>query len=243
MIQIFSKKKTLFFLFFFNSLFFSHKILAQSSFFIADSLFEQKQYLQAAQTYYRLIQENEVASTQALLKLAWCGEVSGIYPYTLFALLHLRQIQYPKADQKLAQLTKVHNLSGYQYSDNQFFIFFLKKNWLLIALVYGLGALVLLFLAFWQKKFNRSLNGVVGVGLFWTLLFGLVLNFAPKPNYAICLEPRVLLMESPSHASKVAHELKMGERVKVKSQLGYWTAVETENQTLYVKTSLLLSSI
>ncbi len=243
MIQIFPKKKTLFFLFIFNLLIFNTKIHAQGIYHHPDSLFEQKQYLAACKAYHQIFEQTQMASTQALLKMSMAGEISGQHAYTLFALLYLRQFQYPKADDKLAQITKLHNLQGYKYSDDQFFVHFLRRNFFIIAVLACAGAIGFALLAFLQKKSKRSATGLLVVSLLWVLFFVILLNSVSQSDYAISLENNVLVMDDPSHAAQVAAELKMGDRVRVKSRLGYWTAIDWQDQTHYVKTSLLLSSI
>jgi len=212
---------------------------AQASFDSADSLFDAKKYTEAYDLYLQ-IYEREEASPAMLLKMAFIKE--GLSDYAS-ALVYLNQYYKLSGDRrtynKIEELANAHDLRGYEYSDQDFFlnILYTYKKWILSALIMlSLGLVVQLYLKRRKNEFS-SLN--IFLQILTIILTVFVANNFFKSEQAILKENRTLIVSAPSAGGEPIEVLEKGHKVTVLEELEVWAKIVWNEEIVYVRRAQL----
>lgn len=193
----------------------------------ADSLFEQRRYVEGYALYDSMVQYgvSSAEESRILLRMAYIQEGIGNYPLALYHILCYHARSYSSvAWLHAVRLAQRMDVPGYVQGDGLYFGLFLLRNhlWgnvLLVGLLVGCVA--------WCWVRRRSVGALVSlmglVGLFWVWQ-----SFAIwLPRSGVILDQRAVLMEGPSPAAAVlATDLLPGTRVEVVSVTPTWVLVQ-----------------
>lgn len=207
---------------------------AQNALIQADSLFENQRYTQAYELYEQLFNEGR-ASSSMLLKMAFIRDASGNYTDAIYYLDHYyRMTADREVIGKISEIATQNNLSGYQYSDWNYFENLLNKFQIRIALL--LCAFMMLILAYQFRQSRRNYKSYLA-GLTLVLL-GICLNrlidFEPA-NQAIIVADQTLLRSGPSAGAEPIQIIQKGHRVKVLDTSDVWIKIKWDGEEVYVR--------
>ena len=208
---------------------------------LADSLFAAGKYTESLDLYESLLDDNQVYTNGMLLKMAFIKEGLGEYSQALYYLnLYYAKTSDKRALRKMETIAKQYNLSGYQFSDMEFFRTVYKRYSLHIITALLALALFTFSYIYWQKrKYQR--RPVVG-GIFFVILLALlfvVINFGEGYPKAIILSEEAYVRSAPSSGADVIGILDKGNRVSVQNREDVWVKISWEDQTAYIRESHL----
>lgn len=201
----------------------------------ADSLFAEQKYTEAISLYEDLFQQDQ-ASLSMLLKMAYIKEGLGDYVNALYFLnLYYEESGNKKVLDKVQELADKHELTGYGFSDIDFFLNILNKYQ--VHFLLGLVALSLAFFFYLVFKIRRS--EPIGVIIFFqaltfALIF-LVINDVFLYEKGIVQQDNTLLMTAPSAAAIPLQVIEKGHRVRVLEEQAVWLKIQWEDQEAYMR--------
>ncbi len=232
------QKIFIFFLVFFITISFSNTSSAKNSPLVqADSLFRVNQRTEAIAAY-RSILDNGSFSPALFLKLAYMQETSGDISGALVTLNTLYKINPdPDIHLKMEELALINNLSGYQYTDSQYFNTLYQKYYYYILL----SALIVSGFYFAHLNLKKVKGNNLGMRplLFICILLVLfyIVNFNIQPLHAVIVNKNTLIMSAPSPGSDLLEITGSGHRVSLIDQTDIWYQVEFNDKTGYIKAS------
>ncbi len=224
------------FIFFFLSG--SINALAQSNTLLAnaDSLFDQGRFEEAQALYLQEWEANKRYSPQMLLKMGYIEEQAGNIPLTMFYynqyldLTHNTQI-IPK----IQELSEVHHLKGYEFSDLEYFFSLYRRYYypiIFTIILLGLPYFIYLVVRALQKK--KWGSRPIGFLIIMAIVF-LLNNYDVIPDRAVIIG-ETCLMESPAAGAICVETIEEGNRVTVLgTEGGIWHRILWDNQTLFVR--------
>ena len=230
------QKISILFLFFFPHL--SIIAQAQSNTFLhkADSLFEQGLFEDAQQLYLKEWEVNKLYSPQMLLKMGYIEEQAGNIPMTMFYYNQYLDITHnTQIIPKIQELSELHFLKGYEFSDIEYFISLYRTYYypiIFTIILLGLPYFIYLIVRALQKKKwgSRPIGFLFIMGLVFLLN-----NYNVIPDRAIIIG-QACLMESPAAGSICTEQIEPGNRVTILGKEGgIWYRVLWDNQTLFVR--------
>jgi uncharacterized protein YgiM (DUF1202 family) len=208
---------------------------------LADSLFAAGKYTESIDLYESLLEENQVYTNGMLLKMAFIKEGLGEYSQALYYLnLYYAKTSDKRALRKMETIAKQYDLTGYQFSDIEFFRTVYKRySFHIIAALLALALFTFSYI-FWQKR-RYQRRPVVG-GIFFVILLALlfvVINFGEGYPKAIILSDQAYLRSAPSSGADVVGILDKGNRVSVQNREDVWVKISWEDQSAYIRESHL----
>lgn len=207
----------------------------------ADSLFEKQRYTQAYQEYEQVLEQGK-ASPAMLLRMSYIQESLGNVSTALYLLnLYYQQTSDKETLAKIEELAASKKLSGYEYSDIDYFLSLVQQNkgFLLMGLIGIVGILFLLLV--YQKVRLQHRPFWLGIVLVLLLAGIFYLVQAPlSPTRAIIMKEGAPLMSGPSAGSSLYQQVRKGHRLKVLGKEDVWYRVEWNNQVLYIKESAVI---
>ena len=204
---------------------------------MADSLFSQQKFTESFEIYGTLLETYQQSSPQMLLKMAFIKEGLRDYSKALYYLnLYYLETTDKKALKKMEELAGAHSLSGYEYSDWEFFMMLYRKYNLYIT--YILLAVAILFFGsvFRQKaKYNKK---PLAAGFLLTFTLAILfyhVNFSTSYNRGIIVQTDAYLMDGPSSGADLVKIIDKGHRVKVIDKKDVWVEIEWEGNIAYIR--------
>jgi len=210
----------------------SNNILAK-----ADSLFAEQQFTQSFDLYDSLYTTSEKASPAMLLKMAYIKEglndiTSAEYYLNEYYLLTKNE----QALQKMSDLAKANNLTGYQHNDVTFMfsLYYQNYNWLVLGLI--TICLIILGLIVFQKRKYKAVTWFNGF-LLVLLLAGLftLVNFGRDYNRGVIIKNNTYIMAAPSSGSDLIDVISKGHKVVVQGENDVWYRIEWQGEDAYIK--------
>jgi tetratricopeptide (TPR) repeat protein len=230
------QKKSILFLLFFTHL----GVVAQpqSNTFLhqADSLFEQGQFEEAQKLYVHEWEVNKRYSPQMLLKMGYIEEQAGNIPMTMFYYNQYLDLTHnTHIIPKIQELSELHFLKGYEFSDVEYFVSLYRRYYypiIFTIILLGLPYFIYLIVRALQKK--KWGSRPIGFLLIMGIVF-LLNNYDVIPDRAIIVG-QTCLMDSPAAGSECTEQIEAGNRVTVLGKEGgIWYRVLWDNQTLFVR--------
>lgn len=209
---------------------------------IADSLFNLRKYTQSFEIYERIVNTGQETSPAMLLKMAYIKEGLGDFSSALYYLnLYYLQTHNKRALRKMEDLAKKYGLTGYDYTDVEFFMNVFYKYY--STIIYVLSAFCIILIGYMVfKKFRWKVNP--GFSFFYLIfIIGLlfyVVNYGKKYQKGIIINPETYLMDGPSSGSKLVAIADIGHRVQVLGKEDVWVKIRWEGNPVYVKENNLL---
>lgn len=201
----------------------------------ADSLFAQARFTEALASYEDILQNSDRFSHQMLLKMAFIQEGLGDYTSSLYLLnLYYNYNPNKKVLRKMEDLASKNKLTGYRYTDLEYFISLYNQYYYSIIFFF-LAFAVTYYLYLWIKKLRRKRLGLRP--LVFIILLGIVYvltNFDLIPAKAIISNSGSLLMSAPAASSDPIAIIDKGHRVMVLGKEDIWYRILWEGQTAYI---------
>ncbi len=220
------------------SCFFSSVIAQNSSLEEGDYLFDEQKYTEAYEKYDAVFQNGQ-ASPAMLLKMAYIQDGLGNYTDALFFLDKYYQ---SSADRnvigKIEELSTSNDLSGYRYTDIDYFLAILNKYHLYFVILFS--SIVLMLLVYIFKKSNSEEKPIAAgiLQLISICLLLAIVNFS-NPSKAIIVSDNTLLRSGPSAGAEPIEMLNKGHKVKVLARDQVWTQISWDGREVYVRNAKL----
>lgn len=204
----------------------------------ADSLFLLNKYEEAEQLYQEVFYQNRTYSEKMLVQLSLIASQKKDYIAYLYWLnLYFQVNPNTKIAEKIENTANAYELSGYEISDNRWFLVYYHYYYKFIALGFCVFISILLIFFFLKKQpimaFRR--NGVLL--LLFLLATILLLNLVPPIKEAVIARENTYLMFAPSSASQVVGIASKGQKVDVTGQNDAWLEIIWNKQKVFVKKS------
>lgn len=208
----------------------------------ADSLFHVQRYTEAYRIYETILEKDQLYSPRMLLKMAYIKEGLRDYTGTMY-YLHLFYTKQPSRSvlKKMEELGQVNRLSGYEYSDLQFFKTQFSKHYMrilelmLIAAVFTVTAMTLS----WRKGYRFSKTFKVCF-ISYLLFIVYYINFLNLGNEGIIKNDHVAIMSAPSAGASWVATTSRGHKVPITGQSDIWYQIKWKGQKAYIRKNNLL---
>jgi len=203
----------------------------------ADSLFAQKKYTQSYILYDSIYNIGKLSSPSMLLKMAYIREGLGDYTMALYFLYdYYIQTSDELALEKMESLASAKSLSGYEYSDKEYFLSVYHDYYNEILIL--LGAISILFFAgvVYQKfrHHRKPVSNYVLLAIF-SLALLYVLNVGMGFQEAIVIHQNTYVMDSPSSAGNVIDIIGKGHKIIIDGSKDVWYKINWNDQEVFVK--------
>lgn len=203
----------------------------------ADTLFRARRYPESLGKYEQILHGSGQATPAMLLRMAFIEEGLGQYTQALYYLnLYYRRHPRQAVAIKMEDIAARHNLSGYQFSDLDFFFIWYDRyyDYLMAGLL--LLSFLLLAVAARKKRMGRFVLIRHGVGLILILLLNVVvLNLHSGAGQAIVHHDGAYLMNAPSAGARLVHIVPKGNRLAISGRQDIWLKTEWNGRTAYVR--------
>ncbi|MEM6642434.1 MAG: SH3 domain-containing protein [Bacteroidota bacterium] len=205
----------------------------------ADSLFSLQKYTEAYTTYRSVFDTGEVTPAM-LLKMAFIKDASEDYVEALFLLDKYYQLSADRqAVGKIMEIAEEQGLSGYKYSDQQYFLALLTKYKTSIAFsLLSISALLISYTYMKTRKSEKSYVAGVLQAMVLVLLLGLV--NVRDVSKGIITKDRTLLRTGPSSGSESIATLSKGHKVIVLEETEVWTKIRWEGEDFFINKERIL---
>ena len=203
----------------------------------ADSLFTQKNYVDAKLIYDEIYFNRNIKSDDIILKSALINEGLKQFEWTLFFLEKYLQA-HPndeKTEAKINQITQQNNLTGYEKDDlSLIFNFIIYYQIEILAII---SLLLITFLILNQLKKNKYFT-VIAVSVFLLIITVMFQSYSSKSE-AIVIE-NSFLMEAPSGASNQLQKIKPGNKIIILDEVDIWLKISANDKEAYILKSKVI---
>jgi hypothetical protein len=203
----------------------------------ADSLFEAKKYTQSFEIYKNILETSEQFSPRMLLRMGFIKEGLGDYTAALYYLNLFYSFNPDKEVlKKMEEIASRYKLSGYNYSDLEYFISLYNEYYYYI-ITFFLMAAVSFYLYFIIKKTSNSKLGFDLPLLFMVILSAAyyLTNHSLTPPKGILTNDHTPLMSSPSGAADLVDFAGKGHRVTLLGKEDIWYKILWNDEPAYVR--------
>lgn len=207
----------------------------------ADSLFKLQKYTESFEIYEQLLDENNEASPQMLMKMAYIKEGLGDYSQALLYLnRYYLQTSDKRAQNKMEKLATEHSLNGYSLSDTTFIKGLVNKYYVAFNLLV-LGITLFLFGIVLYRKIKSGSNAkpYAVSAVVVLLIFFWVTNFELSEPQGIITENHAYLMTGPSAGADLVEVVQKGHRLKILDEEGIWVKVDWNGQEVYIRSKMI----
>lgn len=203
----------------------------------ADSLFKEQQFTQSFDLYDSIYSSQEQASSAMLLKMAYIKEgLNDITAAQYYLNEYYLVTKNEQALQKMEDLAKANDLSGYEHDDITFFfsLYYQNYNWLVLGVIF-LCILMLVIIILQKKRFQSApwLNGFFLVMLLAGLF--ILVNFGRDYNRGVIIRNNTYIMTAPSSGADLVDVIAKGHKVVVEGKEDVWYKIEWEGQEAFIK--------
>ncbi|GAA4820712.1 hypothetical protein [Algivirga pacifica] len=207
----------------------------------ADSLFESGSYTKSLNLYKRLIKQEGAYTPKMLLNMAFITQAEGAYAEALYYLnLYYKHTSDRSVLEKMETLAQDNNLSGYTFTDYEYFSNVFHKYKLVFFSIGALLILVTLGLSIYKKQ--RKENALIP--FIFLILFSIgnlwLFNLGFQRTYGIVQTVNLYGTDSPSAGGKRIQKLQEGDRILLGNTKDIWYKAEVDEQFFYVRKNNLL---
>lgn len=206
----------------------------------ADSLFNENKFIESFTIYEKILTKSDSFSPEMLIKMAFIKEGLGDFTSTLY-YLNLYYLYYPdkNALQKMEEVAARYRLTGYNYTDTDYFMSFYNKNYQYIIFLFLFGSLTFLVYLLYKKRKRKPLGMRP---LLFILIMGVAVyinNFNLVPAKGI-ISKESLAMTAPSAGATIHSVLDKGHRVNIMGKEDIWYKIEWDEQNIFIRENNLL---
>lgn len=207
----------------------------------ADSLFQQKRYIQSLELYQKLFEDHRYTPAM-LLRMAYVEEgLNNISRSVYYLNLYYLATQDEDALTKLEEVAIKNRLEGYSTDETDLFLSFYLTHHTLITIILVALAVLALAIALTQRLIfkHKPIGEFVCMCIVSVLC---LLNLSQKSFWekAIIAKDNTYLMTGPSAGASVLAIVRDGHRVEVMGTKDVWTKVKLGESEGYIRTSSLL---
>jgi hypothetical protein len=217
------------------------RISPKAKLIFADSLFDNGKYTEAFEVYEQIVSEDLRYSPKMLLRMAYIKE--GLEDYTK-ALYYLNLYYLYQADDKvlikMSELAEKKKLSGYQFTDYEFFMSLYHKYYYHLLGVSFVLMLTILVLVLRAKRKKEPILSLALINLILLGLFFYLFNFVGNNQRGIIDEDYTYLMSSPSAGANTLGVLEKGHRLEILGQQDIWYQVLWGEKLAYIRKDNIL---
>ncbi len=201
----------------------------------ADSLFNSRKYTEANEIF-ESIYADQKASPSMLMKMAFIQEGLGNYAEALFFLNQYYELTAnKKVLEKMREIAEENELTGYEYSDIEFFGNLVQKyKHGILGVLFALSILLLAMTYRYKKQKNPNYTPVVMQVLVCVLLLAITNDFFSKPK-AIVNRDQTLLMTGPSAGAEPIELIKKGHKVSILETTDAWVKIGWGDREGYIR--------
>lgn len=207
----------------------------------ADNLFDKQNYEQALSIYEQILNKSDKFSLPMLLKMAFINEYNEDYTSALYYLnLYYKYHPDKRVLKKMEDLAIEYKLSGYRFTDLEYFISLYNQYYYYISFFFLFSAFTY-FIYLIVKKSQKKKLGFRPVIFITILAFSyLFANYDIIPPKGIIKKSGTWLMADASAASSPITQIDKGHRVIILSKDDIWYRILWENRSAYVLESNLM---
>ncbi len=208
---------------------------------VADSGFARRRYAEAYQQYRYLLQERGLYSPQMLLKMSAYTESANDFTLALY-YLNLYYLHNPSLEvrQKIEDLATFNSLSGYVFSELDYFLFLYNQYFIYICSFHVGMAFLFLGIMVYRKWRGRLMMYNPLFFLAFVLASAFTANFGLLYRRGIVAADQAMLMQGPSSGSDFVQHLNRGHKLVIKDQTDIWYKVEWQGSTSWINKKNLL---
>jgi hypothetical protein len=207
----------------------------------ADSLFQQKRYIQSFEIYQTIFERHQYTPAM-LLKMAYIQEgLNQIAQSVYYLNLYYQVTQDDGALVKLNEVADKYRLEGYATSEFDSLLSLYQQHKTYITVVFFSVLIFLLSLLLVQKfRYNSKPYGTWVFLFLFSVLLITHLNIEIGRSNAIISKNNTYLMDGPSGGASVISIVRDGHRVKIKGKKDIWVKVQWGEMEAYIKENNLL---
>lgn len=207
----------------------------------ADSLFQQKRYIQSLELYQKLFEDHRYTPAM-LLRMAYVEEgLSNVSRSAYYLNLYYLATQDEDALTKLEELAIKNRLEGYVTDEiDGLRSFYLTHRDLITYILFGMGILACAIALTQRLVMKRKPIGEFVTLCMVTALFMLHISQQTMWEKAIVANDNTYLMNGPSAGASVLAIVRDGHRVDVLGTKDVWTKVKLGESEGYMRSSNLL---
>ncbi len=207
----------------------------------ADSLFQQKRYIQSLELYQKLFEDHRYTPAM-LLRMAYVEEGLNNTSRSVYYLnLYYLATQDEDALVKLEEVASKNRLEGYSTDETDKFLSFYLTHYSLITWILVAIAMLALAVAFTQRLiFKRKPIGEFVCISIVSILCLLHISQKSLWEKAIIAKDNTYVMSGPSAGASVIAITRDGHRVSVLGRTDVWTKVKFGESEGYIRNSSLL---
>lgn len=208
----------------------------------ADSLFVIGQFQHAKEIYQEHSESEKFVNPHILLKLAYIYEKEGDITQSLYNLSQVSKYEPNVAlYEKMATMSEIHRLSGYDFDDFSYFIFYFKRYGFVIYFILVLFGVYILRIMILKRKLRERIRSIHKwfLAVYLAILL-VVFNWTEFFNYGIIRDDPTFLRSYPSSASPAIQEFNKGHKVPVLFGIDHWRLIWWNNKFVYVRADALL---
>ena len=201
----------------------------------ADSLFYTRKYTEANEIY-ESIYSTQKASPSMLLKMAFIQEGLGNYADALFFLNRYYGLTAnKKVLVKMREIADEQGLSGYEYSDKEFFGNLLYRYQTgVLGVLFALSILLIATTYRYKKLKKQNYTPAILQVIVVSLLLAVSNDFFSKPK-AIINQDQTLLMTGPSAGAEPMDIIKKGHKVSILEITDTWVKIGWGDEEGYIR--------
>lgn len=207
----------------------------------ADSLFQQKRYIQSLELYQKLFEDHRYTPAM-LLRMAYVEEgLNNVSRSAYYLNLYYLATQDEDVLVKLEELASKNRLEGYATDQTDGLIsFYMTHRNLITYLLLGIAVLAMA-IALTQRLAmkNKPVGEFVALSIV-SVLFILHISQQTLWEKAIIAKNNTYVMNGPSAGASVLAIVRDGHRVEVLGKKDVWTRVKLGGSEGYIRTSSLL---
>jgi hypothetical protein len=219
------------------NLLFLSKSFAQGPFVqlhTADSLFESKKYIESFEIYRQITDSSSQFSPRMLLRMAFIKEGLGDYTSALY-YLNLFYSYNPDKEvlKKMEELALKYKLTGYTYTDRDYFISLYYEYYYFILFFFLIAAV--------SYYIYMVVNRRIGLGLkpFYFIIILVAAfylsNYSLTRPKGIIVNSGVHLMSSPSAGAALIEVVNKGHRVIILKKEDIWYEILWDGAPAYIR--------
>lgn len=207
----------------------------------ADSLFKLQKYTESFEIYEQLLNAQNEASPQMLMKMAYIKEGLGDYSQALVYLnKYYLQTSDKRAQNKMEELASEHSLKGYALSDTTFFKGLLNKHFTTFnVLLFGIALFLIGIVLYRKFKSGSNATPYAVSAVVVLLVFFWVMNFELSEDQGIITENHAYLMTGPSAGADLVEVVQKGHRLRILDEEGIWVKVDWNGQEAYIRSKMI----
>ncbi len=207
----------------------------------ADSLFQQKRYIQSLELYQKLFEGHRYTPAM-LLRMAYVEEgLSNVSRSAYYLNLYYLATQDEDALTKLEELATKNQLDGYATDEiDGLRSFYLTHRDLITYVLLGIAFLALALALTQRMKYKKR---PLGEFVTLCLVTALFIAHLSQPSFwtkAIIAKDNTYVMNGPSAGASVLSIVRDGHRVDVMGTQDVWTKIKIGESEGYVRSSSLL---